>query len=251
MGGLEDTCLWLCVVSLYRLRIVCALPPTYSPLLERRVYYRNVFHQERERERERAGLSRVYPRHRAREAMHMDMPATVSGQRQGAAWRAIGESEPMRTLAATPRPPRVGDHTRVSDPSSSSSCSTEPQQQSPPERHERARQLLRGFFASVIRYIERWHLNLATYPKVYVTVGLNQRRTRTSRPPARRRRTTIAPLPLGHPRRPSECSQGRRRRPQNNQLSPRPPRTAKAACPARWTYWSRVTGPMKLRWVVL
>lgn len=35
-------------------------------------------------------------------------------------------------------------------------------------------QLLRGFFASVIRYIERWHLNLATYPKVYVTVGLNQ-----------------------------------------------------------------------------
>ena len=104
----------------------------------------------------------------------MDMPATVSGQRQGAAWRAIGESEPMRTLAAPPRPPRVGDHTRVSDPSSSSSCSTEPQQQSPPERHERARQLLRGFFASVIRYIERWHLNLATYPKVYVTVGLNQ-----------------------------------------------------------------------------
>ena len=138
MGGLR-TRVCGCASSRYRLRIVCALPPTYSPLLERRVYYRNVFHQERERERERAGLSRVYPRHRAREAMHMDMPATVSGQRQGAAWRAIGESEPMRTLAAPPRPPRVGDHTRVSDPSSSSSCSTEPQQQSPPERHERAR----------------------------------------------------------------------------------------------------------------
>ena len=60
MGGLEDTCLWLCVVSLYRLRIVCALPPTYSPLLERRVYYRNVFHQERERERESERDSRVY-----------------------------------------------------------------------------------------------------------------------------------------------------------------------------------------------